>query len=340
LVRGVLLTLFFALIAGRAAAAEPVAVAPYRIDYYGWFTVSVTVNGLGPYDFIIDTGATQSLVFDNLANMQTFPRSDGPPQLVLGLASQGRFPTYVVGDVAIGAARLDKLVTVILGDWKLQSRSPQGVLGLDFLSKYEVLFDREKMEMRLYPLAPGKPAGSERWKEVPLEASDFGLDAGILYTVPAKAQYRKLSFLLDLGASGTVINHAGLGTITRSEYSINAGPSGRSGRITDALESTADVKAVLVRRFEAGKARWYKQIFVVHDAPIFSDLGQAGRPYGLFGADLVHDYSFAFDFAERQMLIGPKKAGAKKASQKPKPPPASPATSLVPTDQTNPPGTN
>lgn len=303
--RGVLLTLFLALTALTARAAEPVAVVPYRLDYYGWFTVSATVNGYGPYDFIIDTGATQSLVFRNLAGIQNFAPSGGPPQLVLGLASQGKFPTFNVGDLAVGDAHLNDLVTVILGDWKHRDRSPQGVLGLDFLTKYEVVFDRQKMEMRLYNPAPGRPVATERWKEIKLEPADFGLEAGLLYTVAARAEYRKLYFLLDLGASGTVINRPGLGTITRSEYTIRAGPSGRSGRITDALDKTADVSAVLVRRFEAGKAKWYKKIFVVHDAPIFGDLGKAGRPYGLFGADLVQDRSFSLDFSENQMLIGP-----------------------------------
>lgn len=303
--RRVLLGLFLALTAFAARAAEPVAAVPYRVDYHGWFTVAVTVNGQGPYDFIIDTGATQSLVFQNLANIQNFAPSGGPPQLVLGLGSQGKFPTFIVGEVAIGAARIDNLVTVVLQDWKYRDRSPQGVLGLDFLKQFEAVFDRQRMELRLYPLAEGRPPGTEKWKKAWLSTNDFGLEAGLLYTVSGKAENRSLNFLLDLGASGTIINHPALGSITRNEYRINVGPSSLSARVTDALENTDEIRAVPVRRFSAGQARWYRRVFYVHDAPIFTDLGRAGRPYGLFGADLLHDRSFALDFADLQMLVAP-----------------------------------
>lgn len=303
--RSALIGLFLALTALSARAAEPVAVVPYRIDYHGWFTVAATVNGQGPFDFIVDTGATQSLVFRNLADIQNFAPSGGPPQLVLGLGSQAKFPTHVVGEVAIGNARLDRLVTVILQDWQYRDRSPQGVLGLDFLTKYEAVFDRQKMELRLYATAPGRPAGTETWKRAPLETNDFGLGAGLLYTITGKTENRSLNFLLDLGASGTIINHPALGAITRNEYHISVGPSTLSARVTDALENTDEIRAIPVRRFRAGQAHWYRRVFFVHNAPIFADLGRAGRPYGLFGADLLHDRSFALDFADLELLVAP-----------------------------------
>ena len=49
---------------------------PYRVDYNGLITVSTTINGRGPYDFVIDTGATLSLAFQNLADKEGFARSE------------------------------------------------------------------------------------------------------------------------------------------------------------------------------------------------------------------------------------------------------------------------
>jgi predicted aspartyl protease len=305
-VRQLFAAFLLALASFAAQAAEPVVVVPYRVDYHGWFTIQATVNGQGPYDFIIDTGATQSLVFENLALIQNFQPSGGEPQLVLGLGSQAKFPTYIVGDIAVGPARLDDLVTVVLADWTARDRSPQGVLGLDFLSQYEAVFDRQKMELSLYPVAEGAPAGTERWRSADLKADDFGLDAGTLYTVEGKVKLRRVPFLFDLGASGTVLNRAAYGAVVRAEYHIVVGPSGRSGRLTDALNKSDEVRAVLINQFQVGKARWYRRIFFVLDALIFADIGHANTPFGLFGADLLHDRSFALDFADKKLFIGPK----------------------------------
>ncbi|MEX0644509.1 MAG: retropepsin-like aspartic protease, partial [Parvularculaceae bacterium] len=156
-----------------ARAAEPVAVVPYRIDYFGWFTVSATVNGRGPYDFIIDTGATRSLVFQNLAAIHEFAPSGGPPQTVLGLASEDLLPTFTVGDVSVGAARIDNLVTVILSDWRQGDRSPQGVLGLDFLTRYTLVFDAERGVLSLYDRDAAPESYPRKWKPVALTPDGF-----------------------------------------------------------------------------------------------------------------------------------------------------------------------
>jgi hypothetical protein len=287
-------------------AQDPVATIPYRIDYGGWFTVEATVNGQGPYDFIIDTGATQSLVFTRLNAIYAFPASGGPPQEVLGLLSSGKFPTFVIGDIAVGNAQIDDLVTVILPDWTVEGRAPYGVLGLDFLKRYRIVFDAPKGELRLYDLA--QPiAEAEAWKTAKLKRDDFGREAGDLFVIDARLNGRKISFLFDIGASGTIINHPALGRITRG-VSIRAGPSGDelASRISDALEERADARAVEIRRIEAGRTTWYRWVVIVHNAPIIKDLGLGSKPFGLFGADLLHDRSFALDFARDRLLIGPR----------------------------------
>ncbi|MBI1365074.1 MAG: hypothetical protein GC153_03860 [Alphaproteobacteria bacterium] len=301
-----LLFLAMTAVAPASAAPQPTPIVsvPYRLDYTGWFTIPVAVNGQGPYDFIIDTGATKTLVFQNLAGQQTFPPSDGPPQFVLGLGSTGTYPTFIIGEVAVGPAKLPALNSVILPDWE-GGASPAGVLGLDFLSQYIVVFEADSKRVIFYPVG-SSPKEIRHWGVVRLKKNDFGLGAGDLYTLDAKLDYRKVPFLVDLGASGTIINRAAYGSVTSGRFTITTGPSGRSARITDAMKKTKDADLVRIDRFElARKVIFYHRILAVHDAKIFQELGQAGRPFGLLGDDMLRERSFAFDIARGELRIGP-----------------------------------
>ncbi len=291
-----------------SSAAEPLASVPYRIDYNGWLTVKVMVNGLGPYDFIIDTGATQSLVFQNLADQQDFMATGGAPQTVLGLASQGAFPPHLVGELDVGGARLGGLITVILPDWEIEDR-PQGILGLDFLRQYICVFDAKAGELRFY--ANNDPPTEEvrRWKRAALKADNFGLEINYLYTVEARVNSRRVTFLLDLGASGTVINRSAVASVIKSGITVRVRPSGGDARdrITDALEKSEAATTIIVNRFQVGRNYWYRQKFLIHNAPIFRELGVHNKPFGLLGADLLHDRSFMLDFEGEELRIGPRR---------------------------------
>jgi predicted aspartyl protease len=305
-VLGLLILLIFSLAPVRAA--EPVASVPYRIDYNGWLTVQVMVNGQGPYDFIIDTGASQSLVFQNLAELVEFHPTGGALQTVIGLSAQQPFPPYYVGEVKIGNVGLDSLVTIILPDWSVEHR-PHGIIGLDFLMKYICVFDADNETLSFYDHSSPPDDEVRRWKRAPLKADDFGLGLGTLYTIEAKVNQRRVNFLFDLGASGTVINRTAAGAVSRYGFNLTIRPSGGDARarVTDALEESDAATSMRASKFQVGNHYWYRRILTIFDAPIFDELGVQQMPFGLFGADLVRDRSFSLDFEGEEMRIGRKK---------------------------------
>jgi predicted aspartyl protease len=289
----------------QARAAEPLTVVPYHIDRSGWLVVDVTLNGEGSHPFIIDTGATRSVVFATLAALKAFPGTDAPPHRVIGVASDGFFPTYQVGEMAIGSAALVPLVTVVLDDWRIGPDAPQGVIGLDFLVRYRVVFDADAMTMRLYAPTGEVPAYTGRWRAVDLKRSNFGLNSGDLFLLEATVERNALEFMLDLGAAATIVNTRAVGgSADGMAPAVGALQPRSPGRVTDSLDRTVDASQVLVQRVQVNKSSWRNQSIVVHDAAVFEELGRAREPFGLFGADLLAERSFMLDLANDTLLIG------------------------------------
>lgn len=309
--RFIILMLFLALAPALAPAraAEPVSTVNYRLDYGGWYTVPVMVNGRGPYDFIIDTGASQSIVFGNLHKLQNFAPTGGPPQRVLGLAASGRFPTYHVGEIALGTAKLDRVVTVVLDEWKVGDEAPYGVLGLDFLAKYFVIVDRARGEVRLYDSNQPLELDASGWRWTTLKKRDFAIADVDLYTVDGYLNSRLVRFMIDLGATGTIINRKAKAKIAQAGgFTIVSNPrNGETGsRVKGALNERAEQQPIRIERLRLGRVNWYREIFFVHDAPVFDELGVQQQAFGLLGADLFHERSFALDFKGERLWIGPK----------------------------------
>lgn len=298
---GVLLAL-----AGVARAAEPLAVLPYRIDYGGWFTVSGTIKGKGPFDFIVDTGSTRTLIFvgtvDQIGGVYA---TNDEPISVIGLSATQKFPTYHVGDIVVGGQLIPDLVTVVLNDWAVSGRSPHAVLGLDFLERFHVEFDAANKVMRLYGRETAYEPPSMKWRSAPILRKNFGLEEGFLFTTDVRLNAAKVEFLIDLGATGTIVNRhaAKLGRnlgVTIDAINTNA------TRITDALDQKDRARAIYFDQLSIGRTRWRRAVLVVYDAPVFAELGVAGRPFGLIGANFFEDRSFGFDFATRRIFFGPK----------------------------------
>ena len=132
---------------------------------------------------------------------------------------------------------------------------------------------------------------------------------GSLYAVDVRVNNRTAPFIVDLGASGTILNFAML----RELYAgVRFNPSRASGaatgtRLNDINDNRERGQPIRVLRVKIGRAFWRRPILLVFDADIFRELGVANTPYGLLGADLLTDRSFALNF-EKGVLHVERKA--------------------------------
>lgn len=297
----------FAAAALVAPALAQVATVPYRIDYEGWYTVPVTVNGEGPFDFIIDTGATATVVFRNLADRQGMQLTDKPPRRILGLVGAERLPVYAIGDLEIGGQTLLRHDSPVIEDWAADRATPQGVLGLDFLARYSIVFDARQRTISFYSPETAPPEKIPKWRRAALKGDDFGQGAGEIYRLTAWLEGHPIPFILDLGASGTIVNYAALRKLVSGVRINETRETGFSTgtRLNDIFDETEKARLVRIGSVRVGSARWRKRTYVVYNAPIFAELGVDRQPMGFFGSDNFIGRSFIIDFPNREILVGP-----------------------------------
>lgn len=311
-----LVALFIALaaFAGACDAGEPLAQAKYRTDFGSWIMVSATVNGEGPFDFIIDTGTTHTLIFQNLAERLGVVASGVNDRRVFSIGAEGNYQAFNIGDVAIGNARLDDVVGIVLPDWPVGELLPAGILGLDFLEQFVAVVDSESREVLFYERE--NAPNFESWDKVKLKPTKFISDNIKLYTLTGFIGPRAIEFMFDLGASGTVINDPALGKIVqRGNARGFLDPKDKiTVRVVGALDDMQKTRALRIDKFRAGEMVWRYPVIAVYNATMFTSLGRERAPFGLFGSDLLHGRSFMMDFNRGELLIGPMTGDGRAAS--------------------------
>jgi predicted aspartyl protease len=131
----------------QTATTTNIVTAKVKLDDLSMIIVPVSINGSGPYDFMLDTGCAKTIVDQKLADELGLPRV-GERTLVGALASARKSVVHVQSLSVAGAAVLggdvfssDHSATVI--------GKVRGVLGEDFLKNFDLLIDYRHQVIRL-----------------------------------------------------------------------------------------------------------------------------------------------------------------------------------------------
>lgn len=114
--------------------------------------VPVKINGKGPYDFVLDTGATFTCVDRKLAEELTLPDWSGPLGTVVITGGEGEMGFVKIDVMEVGdAAKASDLVACKLDLSRMQPPGfgIKGLVGLNFLKSYRVTIDFERKSLRL-----------------------------------------------------------------------------------------------------------------------------------------------------------------------------------------------
>lgn len=114
--------------------------------------VGVHINGTGPYNLVLDTGATLTCIDERLARELALPRKTGAVGLGAGVGGSSRVTLVQVDSIRVGSSTVANLTACVLDLRHLRDLGAGGVnglLGLNFLSTFHVTLDFEQRLMTL-----------------------------------------------------------------------------------------------------------------------------------------------------------------------------------------------
>lgn len=293
------LVLLFVWIAAAvpASAAMPLAVVPYSVTEEGAITIDVAIDGRGPYPFVVDTGATLTLVFENFARNRALARADTPSFRVLSISGAKVFEPYVIGDIFAGALLAKGQTGVVLPDWEAPRITPAGIIGLDILENYAIALDVKAKSISFYPRGGLPEELTGRMRKVSMKRTRYDAAGAELFTVDGRVNGEPIRFVVDLGLATTLINYAAGDAMFSNTLFVTTGRTAVTGtRLDDVFDDRTKVNAGVLRSISVGSQRWLRETVWIYDAPLFDELGVQRLAYGLIGADLLTRRNMAIDF--------------------------------------------
>ncbi len=123
---------------------ESVLILDASLDADDRLTVDVMLDGLGPFQFIVDSGADRSVLSETLANRLAL--AQGPNILVHGVGGSVIARTAKVAQLLVGDARLSNVNLPVLPPERVGA---DGLLGVDILEGRNVIMDFRKRRLEV-----------------------------------------------------------------------------------------------------------------------------------------------------------------------------------------------
>jgi predicted aspartyl protease len=257
-----------------AGGAQPLILLPVR------------VNGDGPFEFILDTGAGTSLLSSDLAkklNIKIISTKEGQSaggKVSVSLAK--------VDSLALGQAKLDD-VDVGIVDLSHIARTIgtkiDGDIGYNFLKNFRITIDYHDCEIQFDDPTRVERLGRSAKTEVPMQLASL---AKPLLLVDVHANGRgPFQFAIDTGTSTTAIAPE-----LAQQLNLKGSPV---GPVTTG-GAQVNVTAGTVKSFQVGGARVDDLVVVVAD--FFSMLSQAvgAKLDGIVGYNFLRNFRVVIDY--------------------------------------------
>ena len=274
------------------------AVVPYEIVDSGQIVVSAEIDGQGPFAFAFDTGASISVVLDDVREDIGLECMADREVVIQGMVGSGRFPLAIIDQLRVGNAVWEDARLASMPGGDLAGTGIDGILGVDLLDRYAVSLSTEDNALRLYAPESLRERSYRGWAAIPLHELSIGDGNSTVYGIEIRVGAITIPALLDLGAASNIMNW-------RAARALRVRPLSprRPGEISGTVESAPVAAQIEIEALRTGNLRWPRQAFVVADFPVFSALGVENRPMAIVGVDLFNRRDLVIDFTRQRLLV-------------------------------------
>ena len=262
-------------------------------------------------DFLIDSGATVALVSPELRKMMGKFAEDGAALKGLGAMGETIRQKVVIKNPSLGAVEIPELDAVVT-DLRATGLPPVvgGLLGLDFLQRFEVEFDFDKETITFHPRGSaitGVCDVSDLIK-IRLKTHPTGLQLAPI----SLNNCEPIDAIIDMGSLFSVINWKASERAGVTKDSPDLDSSGViSNDVTGAQMGLAigkfDLKVLGEKSSELSYdlESTYKGAACVGDLPAFETLGAKNEPFATIGMDVIGRKRLVLDMYNHRIYLSP-----------------------------------
>jgi predicted aspartyl protease len=273
---------------------EPLYASPTRRDRIGRVVAPVMVDGLGPYRFVVDTGATHSVVSGKLARALGLAGADTEP---VAVELSGVTGTMMVDTVPIGRLQAGDLV---IEDRRLPVinavlEGADGVLGVDGLEDKRVIIDFRHDRIQILKSSRRAPSG---YLVVPVK-----LGFNRLLIADGFVGHVRVKAIIDTGSERTLGNYA-------LKNALKIGTDPRHLPVMTSVEGvTADLQPGEVARapgITLGESTVNEIVVTYGDLHVFQVWGLEKEPAIVVGMDALGTLSsLVIDYRRKEIQMLP-----------------------------------
>jgi predicted aspartyl protease len=271
-----------------------VYVAPTRPDHVGRVMAPVYVNGLGPFAFLIDTGASSSVIAPRVVARLALLPDPKRVKLLRGITGSEIVPTVAIDSIAAGGIRLERRELPVVEPRVFANAD--GIFGADAFAHGCLYVDFTRASVTI--LKSVCPAVDPHWET--LRAT---LRFGGLVVVKARVGRAQVAAVIDTGAERSLGNPALLAALRLEE--VAADPRTRT-QVYAATSQAVFGNIVRTPAVRIGTLTVRHVNVVFGDFEVFRMWGVNDEPAIVLGMDVLGmTQALMIDFQKAQVKLLP-----------------------------------
>jgi len=278
------------------------ALIPHQISDSGHIVVRTMVNGQGPFNFALDTGASISVVFEGSMPEGSLEPATGRKVRVQGMTGSGSYPVVNGTRIQVGDETWDAARLALLPDTTPVAKQMDGILGVDFMSRYAVAYSRQEQVIRLYPRELVRDRSYLGWRSIPLYELRIADGNVTAFAFDVFVGAERIPTIFDLGTNANLMNLR-----AARVFGIRPRKSRTGLGVDGAFGATIVATELFIWRLQVAEINWQRSVFLVADFPIFAALNLDNKPAAIAGTSLLEGRDFVIDFAGRRLLVTARK---------------------------------
>ena len=274
-----------ALLSAQTAPPEPAAAAVVQadLDRNRRMTVPVTINGVGPYRFLVDTGAQATVVTARVTEALGLVPS-GRATLV-AMASRTTVDTIALDGLEFAGRRFNNLTTPLLRGSDIGA---DGIIGLDSLQDLRVVIDFRADAITVMDA----PSGDSGYEIVVRARRKLGQ----MIITDARIDGVRTAVIVDTGSWHSIGNRALQRKLRAKQTSTMSS--------TDVAGMVLTSEVGMIGKLEIGRIGLANLPVGFSDSPAFGALGLGGKPAVILGVGNLRPFDrVAIDFSSRRVLF-------------------------------------